>query len=82
MGIASRLPTRAVTKRRPFHARRTVVPPLARLLLGDGSGLISNVNANTLGGLAARYATTSGNYPNMSVGTATFATTARTAIAR
>jgi len=49
------------------------VPSLARLLLGDGSGLISNVNANTLGGIPATgYATTIGSYPSMNVGMATF----------
>jgi hypothetical protein len=58
-----------------------IVPPLARLMLGDGGGLISNVNANTLGGIPySGYATTIGSYPNMSVGTATFAATAGNAL--
>jgi len=57
------------------------VPALAGLLVGDGRMLISNVNASALGGIpAAGYATIYGSYANMTVGTATFATTAGNAL--
>ncbi|HTS19322.1 MAG TPA: right-handed parallel beta-helix repeat-containing protein [Verrucomicrobiae bacterium] len=50
------------------------IPPLDSLLLGDGGLLISNVNAETLGGIpSADFTTLNGRYLGMTVGTATFA---------
>ena len=54
-----------------ISCQANAVSPLASLLAGDGSSLVSNVNAQYLGGLgAASYATTTGTYPGMTVGTA------------
>ncbi|HVM61077.1 MAG TPA: right-handed parallel beta-helix repeat-containing protein [Verrucomicrobiae bacterium] len=48
------------------------IPSLASLLFGNGGLLVSNVNAQTLGGVnAADYATVYGTYLGMTVGTAT-----------